>query len=205
MTSGQASAYSEYHDAVRSHVNQLVTFLDNLEASEEERVWLKRKSDGELDETRLTEGLTGEASIYKQRGMDAPELGRPQLKPKRIRFIFDCSASMYRNQYDGRLARSLETAVMIMEAFAKLQRKEKFRVDLVGQSGEEAVIPLVPLDTLSNMHAGERYKVIQRMAVTSQMVWSGDNTIEAIVAGKQTHFAFAVDNLKLTTLLSLTL
>lgn len=169
MTSGQSSAYSGYYDAVLSHVNSLVAFLDNLEASEEERVWLKRQSDGELDESRLTEGLTGEASIYKRRGLEKPELGRPQLKPKRIRFIFDCSASMYRNQYDGRLSRSLETAVMIMESFARLQRKEKFRIDLVGQSGEEAVIPLVPLDKMPT-HAGDRYKVIQKMSVTSQMV-----------------------------------
>jgi hypothetical protein len=36
-------------------VHQLVTFLENLEAKEEERVWLKRQSDGELDETRLSE------------------------------------------------------------------------------------------------------------------------------------------------------
>jgi hypothetical protein len=42
----------------------------DLEANEEERVWLKRQSDGELDESRLTEGLTGESSIYKRRGME---------------------------------------------------------------------------------------------------------------------------------------
>lgn len=38
----------------------------------------------------------------------AAEAGRPQLKPKRIRFVVDVSASMYRNQGDGRLTRSLE-------------------------------------------------------------------------------------------------
>jgi hypothetical protein len=148
LTNGQASTYSGYYDSVQSHVHQLVSFLDNLEANEEERVWQKRQSDGELDESRLTEGLTGEAAIYKRRGMEKPESGRPQLKPKRIRVIFDLSASIYRNQYDGRLTRSLEAAVMIMESFARLSRKEKYRVDLVGQSGEEAVIPLVPLDTM---------------------------------------------------------
>jgi len=88
-------------------------FLD-LAAKEEERVWIKRQADGELDYSRLTEGLTGEMTIYKRRGMEKPELGRPQLKciqrfyvnfdslvdshhyrPKRIRFIFDLSGSMY--------------------------------------------------------------------------------------------------------------
>lgn len=70
LTNGQASVYSQYYNAVQSHVNQLVTFLDNLEANEEERIWLKRQSDGELDESRLTEGLTGEAGIYKRRGLE---------------------------------------------------------------------------------------------------------------------------------------
>ena len=84
----------------------------DLAAREEERVWVKRQTDGELDDSRLTEGLTGESTVYKRRGMAKPELGRPQLKyvaavpcatsplilrlprPKRIRFLFDVSASM---------------------------------------------------------------------------------------------------------------
>ena len=87
---------------------------------------MKRQTDGELDDSRLTEGLTGEATVYKRRGMAKPEMGRPQIKsafrspftivanddwhrPKRIRFVFDISASMYRFQYDGRLQRSMET------------------------------------------------------------------------------------------------
>lgn len=73
---------------------------------------MKRQTDGELDDGRLTEGLTGEATVYKRRGMAKPEMGRPQLKcvvflvsrrqstdvcyrPKRIRFLFDVSASMW--------------------------------------------------------------------------------------------------------------
>lgn len=69
---------------------------------------------------------------------------------------------MYRNQYDGRLTRSLEAATMILESFSRLSRKEKYRVDIVGQSGEEAVIPLVPLDHMP-ADAGERYRIIQKM------------------------------------------
>lgn len=41
---------------------------------------MKRQTDGELDDSRLTEGLTGEATVYKRRGMAKPEMGRPQLK-----------------------------------------------------------------------------------------------------------------------------
>ena len=98
----------------------------DLSAREEERVWMKRQMDGELDDRRLADGLTGDAIVYKWRGMAKPELGRTQIKsqsnsienfrltfkyasPKRIRFLFDVSSSMYRFQYDGRLQRSLET------------------------------------------------------------------------------------------------
>jgi hypothetical protein len=52
----------------------------DLAAKEEERVWIKRQTDGELDFGRLTDGLTGETSIYKRRGMAHPDPGRPQIK-----------------------------------------------------------------------------------------------------------------------------
>lgn len=52
----------------------------DLAAREEERVWVKRQTDGELDDARLTEGLTGEATVYKRRGLAKPEPGRPQVK-----------------------------------------------------------------------------------------------------------------------------
>lgn len=70
LTSGQASVYSQYFDAVSTQIASLVSFLDQLEAKEEERVWLKRQSDGELDDSKMVEGLTGEASVYKRRGME---------------------------------------------------------------------------------------------------------------------------------------
>lgn len=70
MSSGEATSYSRYHDAIASQVQQLVVFLENLEAKDEERIWLKRQGDGELDETRLTEGLTGERSIYRRRSQE---------------------------------------------------------------------------------------------------------------------------------------
>jgi hypothetical protein len=52
----------------------------DLSAREEERVWVRHQTDGELDDARLTEGLTGESAVYKRRGMAKPELGRPQVK-----------------------------------------------------------------------------------------------------------------------------
>lgn len=37
---------------------------------------------------------------------------------------------MYRFQYDGRLKRSLETAVMLMETFDRLTRQDKYVWDV---------------------------------------------------------------------------
>ena len=37
---------------------------------------------------------------------------------------------MYRFQHDGRLLRSQETAVMFMESFSKLDRKDKYVWDV---------------------------------------------------------------------------
>ncbi|GAA5899817.1 uncharacterized protein JCM6883_005995 [Sporobolomyces salmoneus] len=180
LSSSQASTYSRYYDSVSSHIQSLVSFLENLEAKEQERVWLKRQSDGDLDEMRITEGLTGESSIYKRRGEEKPEFG-PQMKPKRIRFVFDLSASMYRNQYDGRLARSLEAIVMILEAFSRLSPAglKKYKIDLVGHSGEEKSIPLA-VDVSFPLDAGATYKILAKAALIPQYCFAGDYTLEAI-------------------------
>ena len=97
MTNAEAKGYGALLEAVQSHIAILFDLLESkllhadltrtilrcfidLAAKEEERVWIKRQTDGELDDSRLTEGLTGEASVYKRRGMAKPELGRPQIK-----------------------------------------------------------------------------------------------------------------------------
>ena len=72
---------------------------------------------GELDDTRLIEGITGEKTIYKRRGEQEPEPGSVQEKPKRLRLVVDVSGSMYRfNGHDQRLERMLESTLMVMEA-----------------------------------------------------------------------------------------
>ncbi|KAI0643818.1 AAA domain-containing protein [Trametes meyenii] len=174
MSAGEAKGYGALYAAVEGHIAQLHDLLENLAAREEERVWVKRQTDGELDDSRLTEGLTGEATVYKRRGMAKPELGRPQMKSKRIRFLFDVSASMYRFQYDGRLKRSMETAVMLMETFDRLTRKEKF----VWDSGDSASIPLV--EAGQELEIKDRWKVVDKMEMITQYTFAGDYTLEAI-------------------------
>lgn len=95
MTAAEAKGYGQLIMATQAQMASLLDLLEHLAVKEEERVWVKRQTDGELDDSRLTEGLTGEATVYKGCGMEKPELGRPQIKPKRIRFLFDLSASMY--------------------------------------------------------------------------------------------------------------
>ncbi|KAH9160345.1 hypothetical protein EDB89DRAFT_2081954 [Lactarius sanguifluus] len=179
MTSAGADSYGALLTAVQAHIAQLHDLLERAPAREEERVWVKRQTDGELDDTRLTEGLTGEAAVYKRRGMAKPELGRPQVKPKRIRFLSDISASMYRFQYDGRLQRSLETAVMLMESFNVLSRKDKYAWDMYGHSGDEPEIPLVKVGD-SVEEVSERWAVAQKMKYITryitQYTFSGDST-----------------------------
>jgi len=182
MSPGEARGYGQLLNATQAHMESLHNFLEYLAAREEERVWVKRQTDGELDDSRLTEGLTGEATVYKRRGMEKPELGRPQLKPKRIRFIFDLSGSMYRFQYDGRLQRSMETAVMIMETFDRLSRKEKYAWDVYGHSGDGPDIPLVEVDKPPT-ELKDRWKVTEKMFMVPQYAFAGDFTIEAIVKG----------------------
>ncbi|KAI0327509.1 hypothetical protein GY45DRAFT_1355662 [Cubamyces sp. BRFM 1775] len=178
MSAGEAKGYGVLFTAVEGHIAQLHDLLEHLAAREEERVWVKRQTDGELDDSRLTEGLTGEATVYKRRGMAKPEMGRPQLKPKRIRFLFDVSASMYRFQYDGRLKRSMETAVMLMETFDRLTRKEKYVWDIYGHSGDSASIPLV--EAGQQLEIKDRWKVVDKMEMITQYTFAGDYTLDAI-------------------------
>ncbi|KAI0074593.1 hypothetical protein K474DRAFT_1709721 [Panus rudis PR-1116 ss-1] len=179
MNMGEAKGYGKLLEAVQSHITRLHDLLENLAAREEERVWVKRQTDGELDDTRLTEGLTGESTVYKRRGMAKPELGRPQIKPKRIRFLFDISASMYRFQYDGRLQRSMETAVMLMETFERLTRKDKYVWDMYGHSGDSPEIPLVEVNNPPK-EVRDRWKVVEKMEMVTQYTFAGDYTLEAI-------------------------
>ncbi|TEB25531.1 hypothetical protein FA13DRAFT_1738248 [Coprinellus micaceus] len=178
MTIAEAKGYSQLLGATQGHVASLLDLLENLAAKEEERVWVKRQTDGELDDSRLTEGLTGEATVYKRRGMEKPELGRPQIKPKRIRFIFDLSASMYRFQYDQRLQRSMETAVMLMETFERLSKKEKYAWD----SGDGPEIGLIELGK-PPADPKERWKLVEKMLMIPQYAFAGDYTVEAIAQG----------------------
>jgi von Willebrand factor A domain-containing protein 8 len=128
--------YNLYRQNVSRHTRILKQVLLSAEAKKRERDWIRYREDGELDDSRLvevtyllsvspsisrlthlpTQGLTGEKNIYRRRGRNESNSNSEQQKPKRLRFVFDLSMSMGRyDSTDGRLRRSLETAVMIME------------------------------------------------------------------------------------------
>jgi hypothetical protein len=156
---------------------------------------------GELDDTRLIEGITGEKAIYKKRGEQEPEPGAPQEKPKRLRLLVDVSGSMYRFNgritsatffwrsisqrqlfaligLDQRLERMMESALLVMEALEGYSDKIKY--DIVGHSGEEKAIPISTLGKEAK-NEKERLDMLRLMHAHSQFCMSGDHTLPATV------------------------
>lgn len=81
------------------------------------------------------------------------------------------------NGYDGRLDRSLEAAVMIMESLRGFE--DRFTYALVGHCGDgPKLIPFVSHSSPPE-NEKERFRVIQKMHGFSQYCMSGDHTLEA--------------------------
>ncbi|KFB42502.1 AGAP000545-PA-like protein [Anopheles sinensis] len=177
MSEYEHKVYEQYSEPVRRQVQQLRITLQALQARARERQWQKHRTAGELDDTKLVEGLTGERAIYKQRAEQEPEPGAPQQKPKRLRLVVDVSGSMYRfNGYDGRLDRQLEATTMVMEAFDGFE--SKIRYDVVGHSGEAVAVPFVS-ENAPPRDAKRRLETLKMMHAHAQFCWSGDHTLAA--------------------------
>ncbi|RUS15547.1 hypothetical protein BC937DRAFT_92326 [Endogone sp. FLAS-F59071] len=168
--------YRKYLANVQREIRELRVVLESIEAKNKERVWLKNQVSGDLDDTRIIEGLTGEHAIYKRRG-DDDENGLFQDKPKRMFFVFDLSASMYRfNTHDRRLDRSVELALMVMESFKGFEHK--FAYCLLGHSGDGANIQFVKEGSYPKTEK-ESFEVVSKMRAHAQFCLSGDNTLGA--------------------------
>ncbi|XP_071949792.1 von Willebrand factor A domain-containing protein 8-like [Antedon mediterranea] len=177
MSEYDAGMYDKFLSNVKRQVQSIRVILESLQAKNKERQWLKHQTSGDLDDSKLIEGLTGERNIYKRRKEKEPEPGAPQVLPKRLRLVVDVSGSMYRfNGVDQRLERVMEAAVMVMESFEKYEIK--FKYDIVGHSGENYNIPFVKGDK-SPANNNDRLKVIKTMYAHSQFCMSGDYTLEA--------------------------
>ncbi|KAG8186062.1 hypothetical protein JTE90_005415 [Oedothorax gibbosus] len=177
MSEYDADLYNQFFKGVEKQVKMLKVILDGLQAKSKDRQWLRHQTSGELDDTKLIEGITGEKSIYKRRGEQEPEMGSPLEKPKLLRFVVDVSGSMYRfNGHDDRLQRQLESVVLVMEAFDKYQ--DKFKYEIVGHSGEEYNLEFSKFDRPPK-NEKERLDLIRNMIAHSQFCISGDHTLEA--------------------------
>ncbi|KAG7197989.1 hypothetical protein KM043_016215 [Ampulex compressa] len=177
MSEYDHNVYSQFSDAVKKQVQALRVILGTLQAKSNERQWCRHQTSGELDDTKLIEGLTGERTIYRRRAEKEPEIGAPPLKPKRLKLVVDVSGSMYRfNGYDGRLDREMEACIMVMEAFSGYEGK--FQYDIVGHSGDDYNIVFVN-HTQPPADNKRRLEVIKTMHAHSQFCMSGDNTLEA--------------------------
>uniref|UniRef100_A0A4W3H4Q1 von Willebrand factor A domain-containing protein 8 n=1 Tax=Callorhinchus milii TaxID=7868 RepID=A0A4W3H4Q1_CALMI len=176
MSEYDAAHYETFSGAVRRQVQSLRVILDTLQAKGKERQWLRNQAIGELDDTKIIDGLTGEKAIYKRRGELEPEVGSPQEKPKRLRLVVDVSGSMYRfNGVDGRLERSMEAVCMVLEAFENYENKLKY--DIVGHSGDGFNIELVRSDKIPKDNK-QRLQIIKTMHAHAQFCMSGDHTLE---------------------------
>ncbi|XP_053563944.1 von Willebrand factor A domain-containing protein 8 [Bombina bombina] len=177
MSEYDAATYEKFSGSVRRQVQSLRVILDSLQAKGKERQWLRNQALGELDDTKIIDGLAGEKAIYRRRGELEPELGSPQQKPKRLRLLVDVSGSMYRfNGVDGRLERSMEAACMVMEAFENYEHK--FKYDVYGHSGDGYKIELIRSDRIPKNNK-QRLEILKTMHAHSQFCMSGDYTLDA--------------------------
>jgi von Willebrand factor A domain-containing protein 8 len=179
MSESDHKLYSEFLEPIHNDISNLRAALRSVEYKVSERDWVKRQLDGELDDSKLVEGIAGEKNVYKRRGtIDPMSSHRLATKPKRLRFVVDCSGSMYRfNSYDERLTRCLQATALVMESFDGTE--DKFDYSIVGHSGDSSCISLVPFGKTPK-NAKERMQILQTIVAHSQFCESGDNTLKAI-------------------------
>lgn len=205
--SSNLAMYRQYRHAVRRETRQLAQVLQAADAKRKERSWIRFREEGELDDSRLVEGLTGERTIYRVRGKNDDENPNEQRYPKRIRFLFDLSMSMsrYDSAYasrtllflspdmflgptqrrarslltgtDGRLRRSLQAACMLMESLHNLPHK--FEYSIIGHNGDSEHLPFVQ-DGAPPRSDDERALVLTRMKAACDFCDSGDHTLESL-------------------------
>jgi von Willebrand factor A domain-containing protein 8 len=173
------SLYEQLRASVATQISSLRQVLQNTEAREQERVWLRHRVTGEIDEAKLVDGAAGERAVFRRRGAADPLSGAPQRLPKRLRFVVDLSSSMARfNGFDRRLDRLAACVIMIMEAFAGFEHKYEYSV--VGHDGESAVIELVPWREPPKTER-ERFDIIERIYWNASFAMSGDHTLAALL------------------------
>jgi len=166
--------------AVDRQIRELRVVMEQQDAKDREREWVAHQAMGELDDQRLVDGVTGEKLIYRRRIEPDVPLGQHQKKPKRLSFVMDVSASMYRfNGEDGRLDRMIQAVAMVMESLDGFEHKYEWNV--VGHSGNGPEIIFVDYGQPPRGRV-QRAHVVSQMSSASSIAASGDSTVEAIEA-----------------------
>ena len=88
MSETEFEMYSRFVDPIKNDIANLRASLQSVESKVSERDWIKRQSYGELDDSKLVEGVAGERYIYKRRGTVDRESAFAK-KPRRLRFVMD--------------------------------------------------------------------------------------------------------------------
>lgn len=177
MNGHDENEYATFRDAVQEQIAAMRIVLESHEARERERSWQKQQTHGELDETRIVDGIVGSRNIYRRRG-DVDNTGGEQELPKRIKFVMDCSGSMYTfNRLDQRLRRLQEATIFIMESFLGLEHKYQYAI--VGHSGSGPEAELFVPWGKPPKGPKEQLALVKRMAAHAQYAHAGDSTLEA--------------------------
>lgn len=187
---GTFDVYLEYRERVQREIGQLKGIMDELNRRARERKWLKFQGHGELDDTRLVDGLTGDKLVFKRRGNPAAQSavssassGTPPHQ-KRLHFVVDVSGSMYRfNGQDRRLERLLEAMLLVLESVpvdAESQGASTIEYAISGHSGDAPDISFLDFEDEKPTNEAERYRVLEQMVAHSQFCLSGDHTCAAL-------------------------
>ena len=188
MEKFEYNAYLRFYSKVEAHVSQLRSILiTNRHVNDRE--WLRNQSQGELDETRLIDGILGEKNIYKRRSPDQLKKKKAadsteNKQHKKFHFVVDISASMYRfNGYDGRLERMMEVVLLIMEA---MPHGDYYDYAITGHNGDSPDITLVDWGRDKKpVNEKQKFEVLQSCIAYTQYCNAGDHTVEAIQSGNQ--------------------
>jgi len=177
MSETEWQSYTRLLEPIRKDIGILRNSLKAVEGEKSEKTWIKRQGHGEIDDGLLPDAVAGEKYIYKRRGYDDNAFKHIH-RPKRLLFVVDASASMYRfNGYDGRLNRSLEATLLIMSAFEGMG--DRFDYGIVAHSGDSPTIPLVRFgDPPTNEK--DMMRILQSVVAHTQYCQSGDYTLEAV-------------------------
>jgi von Willebrand factor A domain-containing protein 8 len=177
MSEFDLDQYNDHYNPIKPQISQLRTLLENLRSKEKERIWIKNKSYGEIDDNKIVEGITGEKLIYQKRGEGEIYDSFMHKKKKLLHFCMDVSSSMYRfNGYDRRLDRMIEVAICMMESLSGFE--ERYSYSITGHSGSSQKVPLVAFNKPPK-NKKERLEVALRMRGHSQGCASGDTTLES--------------------------